>query len=264
LRFTGFSDSEALATERCTLDAVCLHFPYPHDDDEERHMDEWHDFFLAQAGAAGVLTGLVFVGASINLQKIVSDPGSGLPGRAAEAVSGLVLVDYTPYDARSALTDEQWGYWKVLLGSPSEEALALYPDLERFDHQRNLREVLAAAPLKPMPLIVLSSDEPYDLAPFVDDGTLPSDIAEEFGDILFRAILEARADLVSQVPGARHLTDTHSGHYIHQEQPQLVIGSVREVAEAVRKKAWCKKGGHNALGSKNQGQCIKASKHARR
>ena len=55
-------------------------------------MDEWHDFFLAQAAAAGVLTGLVFVGVSINLEKIVSDPDSGLPGRAAEALVLLVAV----------------------------------------------------------------------------------------------------------------------------------------------------------------------------
>ncbi len=55
-------------------------------------MEEWHEFFLAQAGAAGVLTGLVFVGVSINLEKIVSDPGSGLPGRAAEALILLVAV----------------------------------------------------------------------------------------------------------------------------------------------------------------------------
>jgi hypothetical protein len=34
-------------------------------------MGEWHEFFLAQAGAAGVLTGLVFVGVSINLEKIL-------------------------------------------------------------------------------------------------------------------------------------------------------------------------------------------------
>src|ERR687898_430567 len=61
-------------------------------DEEERHMDEWHDFFLAQAGAAGVLTGLVFVAVSINLQEIVSDPSSGLPGRAAEALILLVGV----------------------------------------------------------------------------------------------------------------------------------------------------------------------------
>jgi hypothetical protein len=55
-------------------------------------MNEWHDFFLAQAGAAGVLTGLVFVGVSINLQKILSDPSSGLTGRAVEALILLVAV----------------------------------------------------------------------------------------------------------------------------------------------------------------------------
>src|SRR5215208_6054324 len=88
-RFTEFS--EALARKRCALHAVYLHFPHHHDE-QEWHMDEWHDFFLAQAGAAGVLTGLVFVAVSINLQEIVSDPGSGLPGRAAEALILLVGV----------------------------------------------------------------------------------------------------------------------------------------------------------------------------
>lgn len=55
-------------------------------------MDEWHDYFLAQAGAAGVLIGLVFVGASINLEKILAEQGSGLPGRAAEAMILLGAV----------------------------------------------------------------------------------------------------------------------------------------------------------------------------
>jgi hypothetical protein len=49
-------------------------------------MGDWHDFLLALAGAAGVLTGLVFVGVSINLEKIISQPGFGLSGRAAEAL----------------------------------------------------------------------------------------------------------------------------------------------------------------------------------
>jgi pimeloyl-ACP methyl ester carboxylesterase len=155
-------------------------------------------------------------------------------------VSGLVLVDYTPYEARTALTDEQWENWKVLLGgSPSEEALALYPDLEWFDHQRNLEQALAAAPLKPMPLIVLQSDEPFDLTPYVEDGTLPmtADQAEEFRKLLYQAWQDAMADLVSQVPGARLITNTDSGHYIHQEQPQLVIDSVREVLYAVEQQS---------------------------
>src|SRR5215212_2696251 len=51
-------------------------------------MNEWHDFFLAQAGAAGVLTGLVLVGVSINLQKIVSDPSSGLPRGGSSGAAG--------------------------------------------------------------------------------------------------------------------------------------------------------------------------------
>ena len=149
-------------------------------------------------------------------------------------VSGLVLIDYTPYDARKSMTDEQWELWKPLLGSPSEEELALYPDLEWFDSQLNLQQALAAAPLKPMPLIVLSADEPLDLTPYVEDGSLPltADQAEAFGKLLFQAFVDARADLVSQVPGARHITNTHSGHYIHQEQPQLVIDSIREVVDA--------------------------------
>jgi hypothetical protein len=70
---------------------VRLHF-FGERDEGEGQMNEWHDFFLAQAGAAGVLTGLVFVGVSINLQKIVSDPRSGLAGRAAEALILLVAV----------------------------------------------------------------------------------------------------------------------------------------------------------------------------
>ena len=55
-------------------------------------MDEWSDFFLAMSAAAGVLTGLVFVGVSINLEKIVSRSGGGLTGRAAEALILLLAV----------------------------------------------------------------------------------------------------------------------------------------------------------------------------
>jgi hypothetical protein len=60
--------------------------------EQEKQIGDWHEFFLAQAGAAGVLTGLVFVGVSINLEKIVSQPDFGLPGRAAEALILLVAV----------------------------------------------------------------------------------------------------------------------------------------------------------------------------
>src|SRR5919112_461105 len=57
-----------------------------------RRVDEWHDFFLAAAGAAAVLAGLVFVGVSINLDMIMSNPTYGLAGRALEALVLLVGV----------------------------------------------------------------------------------------------------------------------------------------------------------------------------
>ena len=55
-------------------------------------MSDWHDFFLATAGAAAVLAGLVFVGVSINLDTMMSNPAYGLAGRALEAIVLLMAV----------------------------------------------------------------------------------------------------------------------------------------------------------------------------
>jgi hypothetical protein len=53
-------------------------------------MSGWANFFLAEAGASAALTGLIFVGVSINLTKIIASPG--LPGRALEALLVLLTV----------------------------------------------------------------------------------------------------------------------------------------------------------------------------
>ena len=127
--------------------------------------------------------------------------------------------------------------------------------------QLNLEQALAAdkTPLKPMPFIVFQPDEPFDLTLYVEDGSLPltTEQAEQFRKLLYQAWQDAMADLVSQVPGARLITKTHSGHYIHQERPKLVIKQIREVVGAARKKA-C------AIGARSHGQCVKTEKHAHR
>ena len=156
-----------------------------------------------------------------------------------EEVSGLVLVDPTPFEAANSLTRKEWRLWKPLLGCPcppSEEAQELYPALEWADNDRNLAQVSAPAPLKPMPFIAFQSDKPFDLSPYVEDGTLPmtAEEAEQFRILLYNSWHDAIGALVSQVPGARFIDDPHSGHYIHQEQPQLVIDSIREVVDAAR------------------------------
>jgi hypothetical protein len=50
-------------------------------------MNEWANFFTAIAGAAATLTGLIFVGVSISLSKILS-----LPKMPARALGALVVL----------------------------------------------------------------------------------------------------------------------------------------------------------------------------
>jgi modulator of FtsH protease len=52
--------------------------------------DQWHDLFIAVAGAAAALTGLIFVAVSINLKQIIEYPG--LPHRAVETLAVMTGV----------------------------------------------------------------------------------------------------------------------------------------------------------------------------
>jgi modulator of FtsH protease len=73
-------------------------------------MKEWNDFYVAIAGASATLTGLIFVGVSISLAKILSI--RGLPDRALLSlilllntlvISLLFLVPDVPLETLAAL-----------------------------------------------------------------------------------------------------------------------------------------------------------------
>ena len=153
-----------------------------------------------------------------------------------EDVAGMVLVDALSEGLRAAETPEEWKWQKLILDGDLTETLKVYPDIERADADESFDQLLAAAPLQPMPLVVLSADRPWGpLVPgFIADGLLAPDTPPDVGYVTDRAQKVAHADLAALVPGSKHVTKTDSGHVIHHDNPGLVTESVREVVDAVR------------------------------
>src|SRR4051794_37748627 len=53
-------------------------------------LESWHDFFVAAAGAAAALVGLMVVAISVNIERILQY--KPLPARAAAAVGSFVMA----------------------------------------------------------------------------------------------------------------------------------------------------------------------------
>jgi hypothetical protein len=115
-------------------------------------------------------------------------------------------------------------------------AIEDYPEIERIDFDDSLDAVVAVGPLRPMPVVVLTASQGYaeEVRDLVDAGQLPPDTPRDFGEVMDRAWAAAQNDLAALVPGAVHITNTHSGHNIMIENAPVVIRSIRRVVNAVR------------------------------
>jgi pimeloyl-ACP methyl ester carboxylesterase len=151
-------------------------------------------------------------------------------------VSGLVLIDAISEFLQAGMTPEQRELWKPLRDPVTQEDIAEYEGIERPDYDRSFEEVRAADPLHPLPLVVLSADRPWgpQIPSLIASGTLPPDTPPDFGYVIDAAQIPAQEELANLVPNAEHVTDTNSGHDIHNEQPQLVIDAIRQVVDAAR------------------------------
>jgi pimeloyl-ACP methyl ester carboxylesterase len=152
-----------------------------------------------------------------------------------DGVSGMVLVDVLSDGLRDAMTPEEWTIWKAANARRPQD-IAEYPALERIDYDVALDQIKAAQPIRPMPFVVLSADASYGpiVPAMIDKGDLPPDTPRNFGDVIDRANKVAQNALAQLVPGARHIANTHSGHNMMIDQPQLVIDAIHRVVAAIR------------------------------
>ncbi|MEQ1956526.1 alpha/beta hydrolase [Mesorhizobium sp. CN2-181] len=92
-------------------------------------------------------------------------------------VDGIVLVDALSEFLRSEETTEEWAWQKKILNGDLTEALKVYPHLERADADVSFDQLLAASPLQPMPLVVLSADVQWGplVQGFIEQGMLAPD-----------------------------------------------------------------------------------------
>jgi D-alanyl-D-alanine carboxypeptidase len=149
-----------------------------------------------------------------------------------DEVVGLVLVDATNEYARTALTPEAWAFAAANAGVPSPALVSSYPEAERADFNAALdamERAAAAQPLRQLPLVVLSRGREEELPPEALEGVPPG-----FPDAYAGAWRAGQARLAALLPDTRQVIASESGHYIHVEQPELVIEAIRQVVAGVR------------------------------
>ncbi len=145
-------------------------------------------------------------------------------------VAGLVLVDPTHPD--------QWERW--MEGVPPAEAgehemltrMRLRPwedpgqNPEGFDVRASIAQARAVTSLGDLPLIVLTAGSQRHYA------DTPSPLAAHMA----RVKPELHRDLLRLSTNSRLVIAERSGHFIHRDQPELVIDAIRRVVDEARRR----------------------------
>ena len=146
-------------------------------------------------------------------------------------VGGLVLVDALSEDLPNGLTPKQEALLEELNTPPPGT------HAESLDESATFQQLREAPPAPQVPTVVLTAGRPQLTKEALATGQFPAGVDQEFADDLWAAQLAAQEKLAGKFPGAEHITDTNSTHYIHLENPRLVSDSIRGVVEAEREGA---------------------------
>ncbi len=147
-------------------------------------------------------------------------------GEYPSTVAGVVLDDALSEHLGDPLTPEQLGLFEQL---NSPEVQRRPPGAERFEYSTLVEQMQAAGPMPDVPMIILTADTWLITPELIAAGVFPDFVDQEFSDALWSAQLAAQDELAATYPDAEHITDTDASHYIHRDQPQLVVDAIRDV-----------------------------------
>jgi pimeloyl-ACP methyl ester carboxylesterase len=188
--------------------------PAPLPRDSQHIADELH----VALKNAGVKPPYVVVGASL----------SGIYARVfaylyPKDVAGIVLLDPTSEDFLVELkkrnqrmyaeAEKQNAEMESQFSDPNAVGRGEYLSLET-DYQ----QARDAFPLPNVPLVLISAKRPGAAIPDSPD----------------RIALDLHEDFVKRIPGARHIVTQNSRHLIMEDDPQLVVNTIREIIEEAR------------------------------
>lgn len=137
-----------------------------------------------------------------------------------DQVSGLVLVDAGSPAHRAVQSPQLFEKGRHAKLAP--DTVPGYRT-EAYDMGTVYDQIEAAPPLRPMPVVVLSSSDLGLPDP------MPSPYAAGEGAELARAWREGQDALAAGIPGAEHITVPGTSHYVQNQRPDAVIQAVREV-----------------------------------
>jgi pimeloyl-ACP methyl ester carboxylesterase len=147
-------------------------------------------------------------------------------GDHPSTVAGEVLDDALSEHLGDRLTAEQLAHFEQI---NSPETQQRPPGAERFDYATLVEQMNAAGPMPDVPMIILTADTWVITPEAIASGAFPDYVDQAFSDALWMAQLAAQDELAATYPNAEHITDTDSSHYIHVDQPQLVVDAIRKV-----------------------------------
>ena len=201
-------------TRACAYDRLGLgsSSPAPPQHSVRQMVGELHQLLQAIApGVPAVLVGHSFAGLTTRLY------ASEYPS----AVAGLVLVDATneEQDTRlwSLLPEEHLKRFRGFIQSRPEGL-----DFDRFrEGMRDVRQSNKSLGNKPLVVLTAAKQRGVEVSPEVDAR-------------MAQVWMELQTESVRVSSNSVHVVTQQSGHYIHVEEPQLVIAAVREVVRASR------------------------------